>query len=80
MAAGPRLQADRSHAVPVVEIPLIETVYRTEDYPSADRSDRWREWMGRTHCPADFHGHTRTLLLGERVRRRLRPAARSRGR
>lgn len=56
-----------------VEIPLIETVYRTEDYPPADRFDRWREWMGRTHCPvdlssehaADFHGHTRTLLLGE---------------
>ncbi|MEV4676272.1 hypothetical protein AB0K34_31900 [Actinomadura sp. NPDC049382] len=67
---------------------MIETVYRTEDHPSADRFDRWREWTGRTHCPADlsgehaadFHGHTRTLLLGERVRRRLRPAARSRGR
>jgi hypothetical protein len=25
-----------------VEIPLIETVYRTEDYPPADRFDRWR--------------------------------------
>ncbi|MGC5282005.1 helix-turn-helix domain-containing protein [Actinomadura citrea] len=52
--------------------PVIETVYRTEDYPPAERFDHWREWMGRTHVPvdltseyaADFRAHQRTLLLG----------------
>ncbi|GAA4336243.1 helix-turn-helix domain-containing protein [Actinomadura luteofluorescens] len=51
---------------------MIETVYRTEDFPPAERFDHWREWMGRTHAPvdlsseyaADYHAHQRTLQLG----------------
>ncbi|GAA4367345.1 helix-turn-helix domain-containing protein [Actinomadura verrucosospora] len=51
---------------------MIETVYRTEDFPPAERFDRWREWMGRTHAPvdlsseyaADFRAHQRILQLG----------------
>ncbi|GGQ25993.1 AraC family transcriptional regulator [Actinomadura coerulea] len=51
---------------------MIETVHRTEDFPPAERFDRWREWMGRTHAPvelsseyaADFRARQRTLMLG----------------
>ncbi|MGI5200702.1 helix-turn-helix domain-containing protein [Spirillospora sp. CA-108201] len=51
---------------------MIETVYRTEDFPPAERFEQWREWMGRTHVPVDltsehaagFRARQRTLLLG----------------
>ncbi|NDU73005.1 helix-turn-helix domain-containing protein [Actinomadura sp. DSM 109109] len=51
----------------------MDTVYRTEDFPAAERFDRWHEWMGRTHSPvrmtsehfADFRASTRVLRLGE---------------
>ena len=52
---------------------MIETVFRTVDFPPEDRFERWREWVGRTHSPveltsdhaADFRAHKRILLLGE---------------
>lgn len=51
---------------------LIETVFRSEDLPSADRFDCWRELIGQTHAPlelhsdhrADFRASQRVLNLG----------------
>lgn len=51
---------------------LSETVFRSEDLPTADRFDRWRDLIGRTHAPlelrsdhqADFRASQRVLDLG----------------
>ncbi|MFF2848407.1 helix-turn-helix domain-containing protein [Streptomyces sp. NPDC058001] len=51
---------------------LIETVFRTEDEPTADRFDSWRERMAQTHAPmdlssdhaADFRAYQRFIGLG----------------
>jgi hypothetical protein len=50
---------------------LIETEFRSEDVPAADRFACWRKRMGRTHAPmdmsdhaADFWAHQRLLELG----------------
>ncbi|MFJ6570998.1 helix-turn-helix domain-containing protein [Streptomyces sp. NPDC091292] len=52
---------------------LIETVFRSEDVPAADRFESWRERMARTHAPmdlsseyaADFRAFQRFISLGE---------------
>ncbi|MES4904222.1 MULTISPECIES: helix-turn-helix domain-containing protein [unclassified Streptomyces] len=36
---------------------MIETVFRTEDVPVADRFDRWREHMAKTHVPMELVTH-----------------------
>ncbi|MCZ1006667.1 helix-turn-helix domain-containing protein [Streptomyces lydicus] len=51
---------------------LVESVYRSEDVPLADRFDCWRTLVGRTHAPVelvsdyreDFRVFQRTLSLG----------------
>ncbi|MFI7300871.1 AraC family transcriptional regulator [Streptomyces sp. NPDC050121] len=51
---------------------LIETVFRSEDLPTADRFDGWRELVGQTHAPLelrsdhreDFRASQRVLDLG----------------
>ncbi|MEU5211089.1 AraC family transcriptional regulator [Streptomyces sp. NPDC020742] len=51
---------------------LIETVYRSEDVPAADRFDCWREVVSHTHAPMelasdhreDFRASQRLLELG----------------
>ncbi|MFE3739285.1 AraC family transcriptional regulator [Streptomyces sp. NPDC059134] len=51
---------------------LVESVYRSEDVPVADRFDRWRALVGETHAPVDvdsdhrkdFRVHQRNLSLG----------------
>ncbi|MWA02935.1 helix-turn-helix domain-containing protein [Actinomadura sp. LD22] len=51
---------------------MIEVAHRTEDFPPAERFERWREWMGSTHAPvdlssehaADYHARIRILRLG----------------
>ncbi|SDC52983.1 helix-turn-helix domain-containing protein [Actinokineospora iranica] len=51
---------------------MIETVFRTEDVPAADRLAYWRELLSRTHAPMDltsdnpeyFHACQRTLSFG----------------
>ncbi|MEV6131986.1 AraC family transcriptional regulator [Streptomyces violaceusniger] len=52
---------------------LIETVFRSEGLPAADRFDYWRELMSRTHAPmdlssdfaADYQAEQRLIGLGE---------------
>ncbi|MEV8062330.1 AraC family transcriptional regulator [Streptomyces antimycoticus] len=52
---------------------LIETVFRSEGLPAADRFDYWRELMSRTHAPmdlssdfaADYQAEQRLIELGE---------------
>lgn len=52
---------------------LVETVFRSEELPPADRFDGWQQTMSRTHAPlelrsdhaADFHAHLRLIGLGE---------------
>jgi AraC-like DNA-binding protein len=51
---------------------LIETVFRSEDVPVADRFECWRELMSRTYAPmdlssddaGDFRAHQRLIELG----------------
>ncbi|MFI1734263.1 AraC family transcriptional regulator [Streptomyces acidicola] len=51
---------------------MIETVFRTEDLPVADRADAWRERLSRAHMPvdvmcrpdSDFTVHQRVMRLG----------------
>lgn len=51
---------------------MIETVFRTEDLPAADRIDAWREKLSQTHAPvdlvcrpdSDFNAYQRVLQLG----------------
>ncbi|MFE7283651.1 AraC family transcriptional regulator [Streptomyces noursei] len=51
---------------------LVESVYRSEDVPIADRFDGWSTLVGQTHAPVDvvsdyrddFHVLQRTLSLG----------------
>ncbi|MEU4212761.1 helix-turn-helix domain-containing protein [Streptomyces sp. NPDC026206] len=51
---------------------LSEDVFRSEELPVAERFDRWRERMGRTHAPidlssdhaSDFRAHQRLIGLG----------------
>ncbi|MFF3333480.1 helix-turn-helix domain-containing protein [Streptomyces sp. NPDC002888] len=51
---------------------LPETVFRSDELPSADRFDCWRELVSRTHAPlelhsdhrADFQAFQRVLALG----------------
>ncbi|MGW1306680.1 AraC family transcriptional regulator [Streptomyces sp. NPDC002514] len=51
---------------------LVESVYRSEDVPIADRFDCWRTLVGQTHAPVelvsdyreDFRVFQRTLSLG----------------
>ncbi|TDC98438.1 helix-turn-helix domain-containing protein [Actinomadura sp. 7K507] len=33
---------------------MLETVFRSEDLPPADRFDYWRECLGRTHAPVEM--------------------------
>ncbi|WP_433478759.1 hypothetical protein ACQPZP_17990 [Spirillospora sp. CA-142024] len=52
---------------------MIETVYRTKDFPVAERFDYWHQWMSQTHSPvemtseysANFRACTRVLRLGD---------------
>ncbi|GAA4155192.1 helix-turn-helix domain-containing protein [Actinomadura keratinilytica] len=52
---------------------MLETVFRTEDVPPADRFDYWREFLSATHAPmelsseyaGDFRAWQRNLHLGE---------------
>jgi hypothetical protein len=51
---------------------VIETVFRSEDLPAADRFSCWRERLGGTHAPvelhsdyaADYQAYQRILELG----------------
>ncbi|GGZ95608.1 AraC family transcriptional regulator [Streptomyces bluensis] len=51
---------------------MIETVFRTEDLPVADRADAWRERLSQAHAPVDlicrpdshFSAHQRVIPLG----------------
>ncbi|MEU2225569.1 AraC family transcriptional regulator [Streptomyces sp. NPDC018347] len=51
---------------------LVESVFRSEDVPAADRFDSWRTLVGRTHAPVDlvsdhrddFRVFQRTVDLG----------------
>ncbi|MYV52409.1 helix-turn-helix domain-containing protein [Streptomyces sp. SID3212] len=51
---------------------LVETVFRSEDVPAADRFECWRELMSRSYAPmelhsdhaADFQVHQRLIRLG----------------
>jgi hypothetical protein len=59
------------HAVMGAEA-LIETVFRSEDLPVADRVDAWREKLSQTHAPvdlvccpeSDFRAQQRVVQLG----------------
>jgi AraC-like DNA-binding protein len=52
---------------------LVETVYRSDDVPAADRFECWNELMGRTHAPmnlssehaADYFARLRFVRLGD---------------
>lgn len=51
---------------------MIEAVFRTDDFPTADRAEAWRDQLSRMHAPlevighppADYYAHQRVLNLG----------------
>lgn len=51
---------------------MIETVFRTDDLPAADRADAWRERLSQAHAPVDltcrpdshFSAYQRVIPLG----------------
>ncbi|MFF5160767.1 helix-turn-helix domain-containing protein [Streptomyces sp. NPDC000348] len=54
---------------------MIETVFRTDEVPAADRFEAWREQLGRNHAPvevtrrdtSDYQAYLRVLELGNVV-------------
>ncbi|MPY47629.1 AraC-like ligand-binding domain-containing protein [Streptomyces acidicola] len=47
---------------------LIETVFRSDDLPAADRFDCWRERVGQTHAPLELHSdHWSDFRVFQRV-------------
>lgn len=52
---------------------MIETLFRTQDLPAADRAEAWREQISRLHAPldlgsrpgADFHAEMRLLRMNK---------------